>query len=80
MKIETLEALEQFVIECKSIKAIEKVVSASLNVHYVIWSNTSINDVKESTIQFINEFKNNKETPLFIITNLNSHWKFLNNI
>jgi hypothetical protein len=80
MKIETLEALEQFVAECKSIKAIEKVVSASLSIHYVMWSDTSINDVKESTIQFINDFKNNKETPLFIITNLNSHWKFLNNI
>jgi hypothetical protein len=70
MKIETLEALEQFVTECKSIKAIEKVVSSSLGVHYVMWSNTSINDVKESTIQFINDFKNKQETPIFLITNI----------
>jgi hypothetical protein len=70
MKIETLDALEQFVTECKSIKAIEKVVSASLGVHYVMWSNTSINDVKESTIQFINDFKNKQETPIFLITNI----------
>jgi hypothetical protein len=70
MKIETLDALEQFVTECNSIKAIEKVVSASLGVHYVIWSNTSINDVKESTIQFINDFKNKQETPIFLITNV----------
>lgn len=70
MKIETLEALEQFVIECKSIKAIEKVISASLGIHYVMWSNTSINDVKESTIQFINDFKNEQETPIFLITNV----------
>jgi|688.fasta_scaffold51999_4 hypothetical protein len=70
MKIETLDALEQFVAECNSIKAIEKVVSASLGVHYVMWSNTSINDVKESTIQFINDFKNEQETPIFLITNL----------
>lgn len=70
MKIETLEALEQFVIECKSIKAIEKVVSASLGIHYVMWSNTSINEVKESSIQFINDFKNEQETPIFLITNL----------
>lgn len=70
MKIETLDALEQFVAECNSIKAIEKVVSASLGVHYVMWSNTSINDVKESTIQFINDFKNEQETPIFLITNV----------
>lgn len=70
MKIETLDALEQFVTECKSIKAIEKVVSASLGVRYVMWSNTSINDVKESTIQFINDYKNEQETPIFLITNV----------
>lgn len=70
MKIETLDALEQFVAECNSIKAIEKVVSASLGVHYVMWIDTSINDVKESTIQFINDFKNKQETPIFLITNV----------
>jgi hypothetical protein len=70
MKIETLEALEQFVIECKSIKAIEKVVSASLGIHFVMWSDTSINDLKESTIQFIIDFKNKQETPIFLISNL----------
>ena len=70
MKIETLDALEQFVTECKSIKAIEKVVSASLGVKYAIWNNTTIEEFKDTTIQFINDFRYSKETPLFIITNI----------
>jgi hypothetical protein len=70
MKIDTLEALEKFVLDSNSIKAIEKVVSASLGVKYAIWNNTTIEEVKEATIQFINDFKDSKETPLFIITNI----------
>lgn len=79
MKIETLDALIEFVKECKSAAAIEKVIKATLNVNYIMWSNTPIDEVKDVTIKFIEDFRNEKEMPLFIITNLNSHWKFLSN-
>jgi hypothetical protein len=70
MKINTLEELELFVLESNSIKMIEKVVKASLGVNYIIWDNTTIEEIKEATIQFINDFKDSEETPLFLITNI----------
>lgn len=79
MKIETLDALIEFVKECKSVDAIEKVIKATLKVNYVMWSGTPIEEVKDATISFIEDFRGKKELPLFIITNLNKHWKFIPN-
>lgn len=79
MKIGTIDALIEFVKECKSVEAIEKVIKATLKVNYVMWDNTPIEEVKEATLSFIDSFKDEKELPLFIITNLNKHWKFIPN-
>lgn len=70
MKIETLEELEQFITNCNSIKNIETVVSASLGVMYATWNNTTLEEVKEATLTFIENYKDNEETPLFLITNI----------
>ena len=79
MKIGTLDALIEFVKECKSIEAIEQVIRATLKVNYVMVEDTPIEEVKDATISFIEDFRGKKEMPLFIITNLNKHWKFIPN-
>ena len=78
MEIKTLDALIEFVKECKSVEAIEQVIKSTLKVNYVMVEDTPIEEVKEATLSFIGSFKDKREIPLFI-TNLNKHWKFIPN-
>jgi predicted glycoside hydrolase/deacetylase ChbG (UPF0249 family) len=70
MQINNVSQLIEFVESAESIEVIEKVVTASIGVHFVLMENTPIQEVKKLVLDFIEQWQEQgNEIPLFLINN-----------
>lgn len=77
MQINTISELKQFVNECTSLKAIESVLKHSLNISLILYSDDTINEVKQAINVYLDKYSESAEMHSFITT-LDLNYDYLN--